>query len=301
MAKLDATMKKIAIYILLAWLAMPCLAKNDIVQVSATYEYISSDKNETPAQAEANAFQAARRKALEDKFGIDVTAVTNTLTTSQNNEQAASTESNVFALSETAVRGEWIETISEQVIEKTFKDGFWIIKVRVEGRARSQAAEKADIRFAFLKDADDLDSPVTFRDGSDLFLRFQSPVAGYLCVYLVDEALNAYCLLPYMQQQTGSQAIEANREYLFFSEKYEKGAQEYTLTCERATEQNMLYIIFSPNDFTKAADKAGGKNFREEQLPRELSREAFLNWLSRNQTKDPQMLVRTELISIKKQ
>ena len=62
-------MKKIAIYLVLAWLAMPCLAKNDIVQVSATYEYISSDKNETPAQAEANAFQAARRKALEDTHG----------------------------------------------------------------------------------------------------------------------------------------------------------------------------------------------------------------------------------------
>lgn len=293
--------KKIALYLVLAFMALPSFAANDIVRVSATHEYISSDKNETPAQAELNAFQAARRKALEDKFGIDVTAVTNTLMTSQNKGQAASTESNVLALSETAVRGEWIETISEQVIEKTFKDGFWIIKVRVEGRARSHSAEKADIRFAFLKDADDVDSPVTFRDGSDLFLRFQSPVAGYLCVYLVDETLNAYCLLPYMQQQTGSQAIEANREYLFFSEKYEKGAQEYTLTCERATEQNMLYVIFSPNDFTKAADKAGGKNFREEQLPRELSRDAFLKWLSRNQTKDPQMLVRTELISIKKQ
>ena len=290
--------KKIALYLVLAFMALPSFAANDIVRVSATYEYISSDKNETPAQAELNAFQAARRKALEDKFGIDVTAVTNTLMTSQNKGQAASTESNVLALSETAVRGEWIETISEQVIEKTFKDGFWIIKVRVEGRARSHSAEKADIRFAFLKDADDVDSPVTFRDGSDLFLRFQSPVAGYLCVYLVDEALNAYCLLPYMQQQTGSQAIEANLEYLFFSEKYEKGAQEYTLTCERATEQNMLYVIFSPNDFTKAADKAGGKNFREEQLPRELSREAFLKWLSRNQIKDPDMVVRTTVVAI---
>ena len=278
-----------------------CLA-DDIVRVSAIYEYTSNNANETPEQAKNKAFEAAKQKALEDRFGLDVSKITNTLQINRSNGKEVNSESNVFSMGETAVRGEWIETIREQVLEQTYdaKTGFWIVKVRVEGRARNYSTEKADIQFSFLKDEDDMEAPVAFRDGSDLYMRFSSPVSGQLCVYLVDENQNAYCLLPYMSQQTGSQPIVANKEYLFFSTDYDKGAQEYTLNSERSVEQNLLYVVFSPNEFTKAADKQGGKNFRDEQLPRELSYEAFIKWLSRNQTKDPDMVVRSTLVTIKK-
>ena len=289
-------MKRILLYTIAALLCLPVFAAKDIVRVEATYEYVSSNPHETPEQAERTAIERAKQKALEDKFGIDVSSVTNMFIS----QKDQTSQTNVFALGGTSVRGEWIETIKEQVVEKTFVQGFWRVKVHVEGRARNHATEKADIQYTFVKDVQDLESPVTFRDGSDLFLRFMSPVAGHLCVYLVDEAQNAYCLLPYMSQQNGSQAIEANKEYIFFSEKYERGAQEYSLNCANSSEQNALYVIFSPNDFTKAADHQAGKNFRDEQLPRELSYEAFLKWLSRNQTKDPDMVVRTSIISIRK-
>jgi hypothetical protein len=278
-----------------------CLA-DDIVRVSAIYEYTSNNVNESPEQAKNKAFEAAKQKALEDRFGLDVSKITNTLQINRSNGKEVNSESNVFSMGETAVRGEWIETIREQVLEQTYdaKTGFWIVKVRVEGRARNYSTEKADIQFSFLKDEDDMEAPVAFRDGSDLYMRFSSPVSGQLCVYLVDENQNAYCLLPYMSQQTGSHPIVANKEYLFFSTEYDKGAQEYTLNSERSVEQNLLYVVFSPNEFTKAADKQGGKNFRDEQLPRELSYEAFIKWLSRNQTKDPDMVVRSTLVTIKK-
>lgn len=277
-----------------------CNAANDIVRVSATYEYVSNNPNETPAQAETKALEAARQKALEDKFGLDVTSVTNTLITNRSGNGKTESESNVFALGGTSVRGEWIETTKEHILEKNFTNGFWVIKVHVEGKARNNSTEKADIQFTLVKDIQDIEPPVTFRDGSDIFLRFTSPVAGHLCVYLIDEEQNAFCLLPYPRQQSGSQPIDANKDYIFFSTRYEKDAQEYTLNCERSTEQNALYVIFSPNDFTKAADKQGGKNFRDEQLPRELSYEALLKWLSRNQTKDAEMVVKTELVTIRK-
>ena len=289
-------MKRILLYIIAALLCLPGFAKNDIVRVEATYEYVSNNPHETPEQAERTAIERAKQKALEDKFGVDVTAVTSTLISNKDK----SSQTNVFALSGTSVRGEWIETIKEPVIETTFVQGYWRVKVHVEGRARNYTTEKADIQYTFVKDIQDLESPVTFRDGNDIYLRFSSPVSGHLCVYLIDEAQNAFCLLPYMSQQTGSYAIEANKEYVFFSEKFERGAQEYTLNCERSSEQNALYVIFSPNDFTKAADHQAGKNFRDEQLPRELSYEAFLKWLSRNQTKDPDMIVKTSVIPIRK-
>lgn len=292
-------MKRIVISILLAGATAFCIA-GDIVRVSAIYEYVSNNPDETPSQAEAKAFLAAKQKALEDRFGVDVTKVTNTMITSRTEGDKSKSTTNVFSAGETVVRGEWIETIQEKVLEKSYTDGFWIVKVRVEGKARNHSTEKADIQYVFVKDVQDVESPVTFRDGNDLFLRFSSPVAGYLCVYLVDEEKNAYCLLPYMSRQTGSQPIEANKEYVFFSSKFDKEAQDYTVNCARSSEQNMLYVVFSPNEFTKAADKQGGKNFREEQLPRELSYENLIKWLSRNQTKDPDMVVRSTLITIRK-
>ena len=292
-------MKRILLFVLILALCLPLFAANDVVRVAATYEYVSDNSRETPEQAERTAIERAKQKALEEKFGVDVRAVTNTLITNRRGSDAQS-QTNVFSLGGTAVRGEWIETTKKEVLEMAFVQGFWKIRVHIEGKARNTTSEKADIRYAFIKDVQDLESPVTFRDGSDLFLRFSSPVAGYLCVYLIDETKNAYCLLPYMSQQTGSQPVEANRDYIFFSSKYDKGAQEYTLNCANSSEQNALYLIFSPNDFTKAADHQAGKNFRNEQLPRELSYEAFLKWLSRNQTKDPQMLVCTSIIFIRR-
>ena len=292
-------MKRIAL-IYCAILACSMLFAKDIERVGITYEYVSNNPNETPEQAERTAFEKAKQKALEDKFGLDVSSVTNTLVTNRTGNGNEHSETNVFALGETSVRGEWIETVSEKVLEKNFTNGFWIIKVRVEGRARNYSTEKADIHFAFVRNIQDIDPPVTFRDGNDIFLRFSSPVSGKLCVYLVDEDKNAFCLLPYPKQQSGAQSVEANKEYIFFSSDFDESAQEYTLNCERSSEQNALYVIFSPNDFTKAADKQGGKNFRDEQLPRELTYEALMKWLARNQTKDPDMAVHSTLITIRK-
>ena len=292
-------MQRSVVLLLLVCVTVFCVA-GDIVRVATIYEYVSNNPNEGPEQAKINAFVAAKQKALEERFGLDVSKITNTLQINRNDGKEVKSSSNVFSFGEVAVRGEWIETISEQVLSQSYVNGFWVVKVRVDGRARNYSTEKADIQYTFLKDVDDMDAPVAFRDGSDLFLRFISPVAGQLCVYLVDETQNAYCLLPYMNNQTGSQRIDANKEYIFFSTKYDNDADEYTLNCERSLEHNAIYLVFSPNDFTKAVDKQGGKNFRDEQLPRELTCEALMKWLAKNQTCDENMVVRREVVTIRK-
>lgn len=290
-------MKKLLTIFLVIFSFLLNISAGDIVRVSAEYEYASSNPDETPAQAEANAFERAKLKALEDRFGLDVSQITNTLIV---NSSGSTNSSNTFSSGQTAVRGEWIETTEQKVLDKQFTNGFWIIRVRVEGKARNYSTEKADIRYAFVRDTRDMEPPVSFRDGNDLFLRFATPVAGHLCVYLVDEQQNAFCLLPYAANQSGSQTVEANRDYIFFSTLQDPHAQEYTVNCERSAEQNMLLVIFSPNDFTKAADREGGRNFRDEQLPRQLSYASLMKWLARNQTKDDAMLVRSTIISIRK-
>lgn len=274
---------------------------SDIKQVSATYEYVSDNPNLTSTQVEEIAFERARQKALEEKFGLDVNSVNSIFMRSRNEGETAQSETNVFSLGGISVRGQWIETTKEQIIEPVvFQDGFWRVKVKVSGKARNLMVAQTDIKFVFVRDAKDIETPVSFKDGEDLYLRFSTPVNGALCVYLVDEELNAYCLLPYADTKDGAQYVEANKDYVFFSKKHDNTAQEYILTCQRSSEQNALYVIYSPNTFSKANDTQARNNWRDEPMPRQLSYGAFLKWLSNNQVKDSQMVVKSEVVTIKK-
>ena len=272
----------------------------DIKHISITYEYISDNPNETPEQAEQAAIQMAQQKALEEHFGLDVVGITSTMQRNRQEGLQVSSTSDVFSLRETSVRGEWIETISQKVLEKTFEKGFWHVKVYIAGRARNHSTEKPEIQYTFINNAHDKQNRDQYYDGDDIFLRFTSPISGALCVYLVDAEQNAYCLLPYQSSTIGYQKINANQEYLFFSTSTDPNADEYTLNTVQSSEQNALYVIFSPNTFTKAIDQQAGKNWRDEQLPRFLSYEDLMKWLARNQTRDENMVVRREVVTIRK-
>lgn len=273
---------------------------DDIKRISITYDYISDNPNETPQQAELRALQLAKQKALEEHFGLDVVGINSTLQRNRQEGGEVTTTADVFSLSETSVRGEWVETTKEQVLKKTFEKGFWHIRVYVAGRARNHSTDKPEIQYAFINNAHDRQHRDQYYDGDDIFLRFSSPVSGALCVYLVDAEQNAYCLLPYQSSTIGYQAVEANNPHLFFSTSTDQQADEYTLNCEKSSEQNALYVIFSPNTFTKAVDQQSGKNWRDEQLPRQLNYQDFMKWLSKNQTRDENMVVRREIVTIRK-
>ena len=273
---------------------------SDIKHISITYEYTSDNTNESPEQAEQTALHLAKQKALEEHFGLDVVGITSTMQRNRQEGQKVSSSSDMFSLRETAVRGEWIETTTQKIIDKSFQKGFWHVKVYVAGRARNHSTDKPEIQYAFINNAHDKQNRDQYYDGDDIFLRFTSPISGALCVYLVDAEYNAYCLLPYQSNTMGYQSIAANQEYLFFSTSTDLNADEYTLNTKQSSEQNALYVVFSPNTFTKAIDKQVGKNWRDEQLPRQLTYEELMKWLAKNQTRDENMVVRQEVITIRK-
>lgn len=276
------------------------LLADDIKTISITYEYVSDNPNESPEQAKRMAKERAKMKAMEDCFGLDVSSVISILERNKQENGQASSSNDVFALRETSVRGVWIETIEEKVLEEKYESGFWHIKVYVKGRVRNKSKENVEIKYALINNTHDRVNRDQYYDGDDVFLRFSTPVSGCLCVYLVDENKDVYCLLPYQSVTTGYQYVEANTDYLFFSTETDKKADEYTLNTARAQEQNAVYIVYTPNILTKAHDQKAGTNWRDEQLPRQLSYEDFVKWLSKNQTKDEDMVVRTEVITIRK-
>lgn len=293
-------MTKRLLYIFVFILLSGYLFAGDIKTISITYEYVSDNPNESPEQAETTAKERAKLKAMEEHFGLDVSSVNSILQRNKTNGAQATSSTDVFSLRETAVRGEWIETIEEKVLSKTYERNFWHVKIYLKGKARNYSKEKVEVKYALINNVHDRVNRDQYYDGDDIFMRFSTPVSGSLCVYLVDENKDVYCLLPYQSVTTGCQLVEANTDYLFFSAQTDKEADEYTLNTARSQEQNAVYIIYTPNTLTKANDQKGGTNWREEQLPRQLSYEDFVKWLNKNQTKDEDMVVLTEVITIRK-
>ncbi len=273
---------------------------NEIEKVSITFEYHSDNPNETSEQAVIKAIQRAKEKLLKDKYGEDINTINTIYKSNESSGEEAKSSTKLFALSETALRGEWIETTKEKVVEgPTFTNGFWYVKVHLEGKTRSKSGTPIEIKSAFVNNEHDRDQRDIFYDTDYIYLRFSSPVDGFLCVYLVDEQQNAFCMLPYENNTVGYQAIQANKKYLFFSQTEDTDATEYMMRTDRSQETNVLYTVFSPNKFVKAVDDQGGLYNDHESLPRMLPYSDLLKWLARLQTKDEQMVVKTDMIIIK--
>ncbi len=294
-------MKRIFICVLCAVFSIPFFAaKPNVKEIVYDYVYRSNDRNESQSQAEQHAIEKAKQKALEDYFGLDVSSIVVTMETEHGNDGKYSDEDDFYSLGSTVARGEWIEQRDERVIESRHNGEFWEVKVHVEGTAREKTGTPIDIKYSFISNQFDRESRTIYYDQDDLLMRFTSPVDGMLCVYLVDAEKTAYCLLPLEGNGAGAQEIKANEDYVFFRPEPSLAFPGYKLTTTQKQEQNVIYIIFSPNRITKARDLKGQKNMQGDNLPRNLAYEDFIRWLAKNQTADADLLVRTEHIQIKK-
>lgn len=266
-----------------------------VQKVTATYTYYAPE-NVTLEKAKAIALDRAKIQAIANAFGIIVSQSNFTRIEASNGESAV----DFLSIGGSDVKGEWLETIDNPQYEITYEQNMLVIKVLVKGRIREIVSASIEICTRILRNGtDDRFESEEFRNGDDLYLSFVSPINGYLAVYLVDADLRAYCLLPYRSQSNGIYKIAANRRYLFFNIKEAEPQErqyvdEYTITCERSSEQNQIYIIFSPQPFAKAADNA-----TEELLPRELKFEDFHKWLTKNRRHDKNMILEKKILTIK--
>ncbi len=257
--------------------------------------------NMSQAEARQVAVQRAQIDLLAKEFGTTISQST----TSYVNVQGDETSKSFTVLGTTDVKGEWIETIGEPEIERSFENGQFILTVRIKGKAREIIRAKTLFQTKVLRN-DPLSSveSTDFKDGDKFFLSFETPASGYLAVYLVDASQTASCLLPYRSSKTGNVSVQANTDYIFFSEGHAKplfdarDVDPYELYCDGQSETDYLYIIFSPNPFIKAADAATATSSDGYDLPRTLSATEFRKWLSTNLTKDTQMQQEVKTIKI---
>lgn len=248
-------------------------------------------------EAKRTALEYAKIQLIADEFGTLVSESNVNII-----ENKDGNSSSVFhSLSSSDVKGEWIETTEEPEYQIRFEQNMLIVKVEVAGRIREIKSAKIDCNAKILRNGTEARFEQNeFKSGDELFLQFSSPVDGFLAVYLLDSNMDAYCLLPYQSDPDGKTPIEHGREYIFFSQKDAPKEErslvdEYVMTCDKDVEHNQIYIVFSPNNFTKALDKNAG-----ETLPRMLSYEDFQKWLAKCRRHDVKMTTEIKSITIKK-
>lgn len=251
-------------------------------KVEETYTYRCTD--EIPiVQAKRTALERAQLEAIANTFGTQISQHNSTRVTNSN----GTSDVDFLSLSSSDVQGEWIETIGEPHYDISYEQDMLVVTCKVKGIIREIVSAAIDIKAKVLRNGtEDRFESSEFRSGDDMYLSFQSPVDGYLAVYLIDNNGDAFCLLPYRNQTDGIYKVKSNTPYIFFSEKKAPQSErtivdEYTLTCDDNMESNQIYVIFSPNPFVKANDTDMG-----ESLPREIGRADFQKWLAKVRRKD---------------
>ena len=286
-----------SICIILLLLFFINLSAQKTVKICGEYTYVAPE-NVSLEQARQTALERAKLEALAEKFGTTVSQ--NNATVVENKNGASDIRFLSFGGSD--VKGEWLETTKEPKYDISYEKETLIVKVSVCGKAREIVGAGIDFTAKVLKNGTEAKfESDNFKNGDDIYLLFRSPTDGYLAVYLVDESQTAYCLLPYKNTPSGNARIKSGKEYVFFSgkdaERNEAAAvDEYVLTTNKSAENNFLWIIFSPNEFTKANDKTRG----EVSLPRELSYDDFQQWLAKNRTRDKDMKLVTKGLTVTK-
>ena len=293
-------MKKYINVIILALFTLPVCAQK-VKNVKGEFTFYAAG-NVTLEEAKRKALDGAKIKALADEFGVLVSEGTE----SRGKVRSGKSEYDFFSIGSSEVKGEWIETIDDPEYDIRYEAGDLIVTCRVKGKAREIVTAAIDFKAKVLcNGTEDKFENTRFKDGDDLFLSFQSPVNGFLAVYLEGEDGQVFCLLPYRSQKDGIYPIKANQRYLFFflyiAPANEKSmVDEYFMTCESSSEYNQIYIIFSPNQFTKASDSEEVDTENHIVLPRQLPLEDFHKWLAKCRKHDTDMNLKKVGIIVEK-
>lgn len=279
---------------------LPLISPAQKVQtVCGEYIYYAP-KNISFEVAEQTAIKRARIKALAEQYG---TVIQSTTTTAIEN-QGESADMDISTLAFSEVRGVWLkDTRSPEVIFLGYEQNMLLFRARVWGLTRAIDVAPIDIEVQILRNGTEPKfRSDSFYVGDDLYLFFRTPVTGYLAVYLIDDLDTAYCLLPYSRDQTGAVKVESNRDYVFFSaqcadEQMTPYVDELYITSDKSITHNQIYIVFSPNKFSKANDIQ--RQSDRDLMPRETSLKEFRKWLANARICDSKMVVKQYTILIK--
>ena len=268
-------------------------ADNKPVEVKGEAVYYD-DGSYSRKECERLAAEQARINALAENFG---TTISQSLL--QTDRISSGREHNDFlSLSSSEVRGEWLTDIGEPEYEyRPDENNNRVIVCRVKGYARPLSNEAAEFEALALRNGSTRGNAETrFVHDDNLRMLFSSSSDGYIAVYLEDENRNVAELLPYPEDTKSFLKVKRGKEYIFFDEKQPEPdcgpVRQPYLTAPDGLEFNRIYVIFSPEPFsrpvtTKLPDGLGVLHSKD-----------FHSWLAKVRRNDPKMGMKTINIQI---
>ncbi len=270
---------------------------------------IELTKDKSRMETEKMARELATINALEKAFGRVVIQGNSTYLTNLNTGEKAETKSVFNMIANTSVKGEVLE-----IIDETFTDvpGYKYIngvktaitEIKCDITVRAMELITPSIEFtAFPVGCLNVDCrKMEFKDNDDLYFYFNSPVSGYLSIFL-DDGNNSYRLLPYRNmpgKYESGMPVKADREYFLFSdhpkfnyfEEEENFVDTYQLYAETLSDMNRLFVIFSKDPMNKPRLQKDNKEevltdkeiYDGYSIPQSLKSEDFQRWLNKNRS-----------------
>lgn len=268
-------------------------SRKKIVNLRGEYTY-HVPENITLEDAKQIARERAIQQCLADEFGTLVSQNNSTITITNNGK----TDMKNYTIGGVEVKGEWLGDTKAAVYTPKIDEqtGTLIVSVKVWGKAREIEIKAQEISAKVLcNGTDDRYEREIVYEGDRFYVAFSSLTSGYLCMYLVDEDQNAFCLLPYAAESNGSHRVEGNLRYVFFSPEHaedENIVDEYIMSCARDSEINMLYVIFSPNEFSRPLEDITSQET--------ITLPVLEEWLLKTRSHDTEMQLLKQSITIKK-
>ena len=275
--------------ILLTVILLPsALSAQKVRTVSGESVYYPPE-NVSIEQAKQIAVERARIDAIAREFGTNV---------SQMNTVAIATvdgtsETNFNAFGSTEVKGDWLADTKQPEIHIDYDNGMLVVTAKVWGKVRERNTADLQISAKILCNGTESEK---FLDNDRFSVKVRTPVNGFISIYLIDDNVQqAYCLLPYENEDGTARKIQRQNEYTLISpeDSLYPYREATILTTEKSVDFNRVVFIFSPICFSMPLTEQG------EFVP-ELSVSDFDKWLQRNRIKDENMYVIQKMIEIRK-
>lgn len=288
-------MKKILTCLILLLMLPWTVLADDTKVIKGKYTYYVDEKdNITFAEARNNAIEYARREGLKEVFGAYLSS---DVVTHMKVSADGSTHNTLWDLSQETVKGEWLGDIDAPSVDISYDKAThtFAYTVEIHGKGKELVGNKTPIEWHVLCDGTDAkNASEVFPSKSRLYVDFKSPVSGYVAIYLLSEDEEANCLLPYRSSETGIYEVKAGKRYVFFDKDADAQADRYSLSTNKELENNVIYLIFSPNSFTKCNDVSTDPN-----RPSQLKVKDFEKWRMGMMQKDSKMVAERRWIKIK--
>lgn len=280
---------------------------NTIGEATVRLEY----RGMTVEEAKAEALLQARLNAIEKAFGTVIRGESHTWIKTTSGKKIG-TETTFDFIANNYLKGEWISDIGEPEIN-TIQSGdeIWY-KCKIKCKVRELKERKVEFEAYPLSCPQKTCKTETFNNGQKFFFYFKSAEKGFLTIFFATEG-EYFRLLPYKQVPNNLYncfTVEADKEYIFLSEDnvyYNETVDEMVLTTEYSNELNIIWVLFSPEEFSKPILQDKSKELLDKSeiennytMPKSINAENFLKWVQKIRTKNYMVQIDIFGITIKK-